>query len=93
MKPIRATLTKKQKDFLFSYFPKDNMFTSQEELDKIAEVFELNNGKSEEWYRLLRNAVVEYYHPKIDRAFRYMYSMQSVTTVIDYYKVKKGYQV
>jgi len=93
MKPIRATLTKKQRNFLSQYFPEDNMFTSQEEMDKIAEVFKLYNDKSEEWYRLLRNAVVEFYHPKINRVFRYMYSMQSVTAVIDYYKTKKGYSV
>ncbi len=69
------------------------MFTSQKEMDKIAEVLKLDNDKSEEWYRKLRNAVVEYYHPRINRIFKYMYSMQSVTAVIDYYKVKKGYSV
>ena len=93
MKTVRATLTKKQKEFLFKYFPEDNMFTSQEEMDKIAEVFKLDNNKPEEWYRLLRNAVVEFYHVRIDSNFKYMYSMQSVTAVIDYYKVQKGYPV
>ncbi len=93
MKPVRATLTKKQKDFLFQYFPEDNMFTSQKEIDKITEVLKLDSDKSEEWYRLLRGAVVEFYHPMIDQDFKCMYSMQSVTAVIDYYKVKKGYPV
>lgn len=93
MKTVRATLTKKQKEFLFKYFPEDNMFTSQEEMDKITEVFKLDNNKPEEWYRLLRNAVVEFYHVRIDSNFKYMYSMQSVTAVIDYYKVQKGYPV
>lgn len=93
MKPVRATLTTKQKNFLFYYFPEDNMFTSQKEMDKIAEVLKLDNDKPEEWYRKLRNAVVEFYHVRIDSNFKYMYSMQSVTAVIDHYKVMKGYPV
>ena len=93
MKPVRATLTKKQKNFLFYYFPEDRMFTSEEEIKKIADALKLEGDHPEEWYRKLRNAVVVFYHTRIDSNFKYMYSMQSVTAVIDHYKVKKGYPV
>lgn len=92
MKPPKITFTKSGKAFLDSYFPKDKMFTSKKEVKKIADTFFLWDKSL---YELsgLRNAVVEYYRDKIDENFDYMSSMQSITAVIDHFKIRQGGQV
>ena len=82
-------LGKNQKEFLRTYCPKDRMFTSEEEMIKIAGVFKLV-GKDYLQLTRLRNAVVQFYSEKEDFCIP---AMQSVTAVIDYYKTRKGYPV
>ena len=77
--------------FLKSYFPKNRMFTSTMEIDKVnknllksgKQIDELDTYEMQE----VRNAVVKFYDPFIIREddFKYMSSMQSVTAVIDFF--------
>ena len=75
--------------FLKSYFPKRRMFTSIMEIDKVnknllksgKQIDELDTSEMQE----VRNSVVKFYDHFITREddFKYMSSMQSVTSVID----------
>ena len=77
--------------FLKSYFPKNRMFTSIMEIDKVnknllksgKQIDELDTSEMQE----VRNSVVKFYDHFITReeGFKYMSSMQSVTTVIDFF--------
>lgn len=77
--------------FLKSYFPKNRMFTSIMEIDKVnknllksgKQIDELDTSEMQE----VRNSVVKFYDPFITREddFKYMSSMQSVTSVIDFF--------
>ena len=77
--------------FLKSYFPKNRMFTSIMEIDKVnknllksgKQIDELDTSEMQE----VRNSVVKFYDPFIIREddFKYMSSMQSVTAVIDFF--------
>ena len=77
--------------FLKSYFPKRRMFTSIMEIDKVnknllksgKQIDELDTSEMLE----VRNSVVKFYYHFITREddFKYMSSMQSVTTVIDFF--------
>ena len=77
--------------FLKSYFPKNRMFTSIMEIDKVnknllksgKQIDELDTSEMQE----VRNSVVKFYDHFIIREddFKYMSSMQSVTSVIDFF--------
>ena len=77
--------------FLKSYFPKRRMFTSIMEIDKVnknllksgKQIDELDTSEMLE----VRNSVVKFYYHFITREddFKYMSSMQSVTSVIDFF--------
>ena len=91
-------------DFLKNYKPSFRMFTSEEEIDLICETLKLPEMSFEERCRT-RNEVVRYYTELVeaeiiydennqykgrtDKCWELMNSMQSVTTVIDYYKYQK----
>lgn len=76
------------KNFLLNYIPANRIFTSQEEIKQICENLDLNS-KSKQELREIRNKVVEFYSPYIDKQYSenlehdYMNAMQSVTAVID----------
>ena len=91
-------MTEKQIQFLFNYVPKDNMFTSKEEIKLISETLGLNNMTYHDSLHF-RNDVVKYYSGlmeseiiledevykgRTDKFYDYMRAMQSVTTVIDH---------
>lgn len=80
-----AKLNELEYAFLRLYKPKDDMCTTFSEIKLIDKVFDLKDKTPEE-LGYLRNAVVKYYHGKKDA----MVSMQSVTSVIDHFKVMKG---
>lgn len=91
-------------EFLKSYKPANNMFTSEDEADLISETLNLCELSFEDRC-LTRNEVVRYYTELMDAEVIYdennqykgrtnkfwdlMQSMQSITTVIDYYKYQK----
>lgn len=91
-------------DFLNSYKPANDMFTSEDEADLISETLNLCELSFEERCRT-RNEVVRYYTElmeneiiyneigeykgRTDKYWDLIQSMQSVTTVIDYYKYQK----
>ena len=91
-------------NFLNSYKPANDMFTSEDEADLISETLNLCELSFEERTRT-RNEVVRYYTELMDGEVVYdengeykgrtnkfwdlMQSMQSITTVIDYYKYQK----
>jgi hypothetical protein len=79
-------LGKNQKEFLRTYCPEDRMFTSEEEMIKIANVLKLI-GKDYLQLSRLRNAVVQFYSEKEVFCIP---AMQSVTAVIDVYKLRAG---
>ena len=75
--------------FLSSYKPKDRSFTSNAEIKKITDVLGLDEMSASELTEA-RNNVVRYYSRKMDDGnFDFMPSLQSVTSVIDYVKVRK----
>lgn len=91
-------------DFLNSYKPANDMFTSEDEADLISETLNLCELSFEERCKT-RNDVVRYYTElmeneiiydetgeykgRTDKYWDLIQSMQSVTTVIDYYKYQK----
>ena len=77
-----------QKEFLKSYRPKNDMFTSNEECELIISKFNLPKLSLLEM-SLCRNAVVKFYSNLMKDNYDFMTSLQSVTSVIDYYS--KGY--
>lgn len=77
-----------QKEFLKSYRPKNDMFTSNEECELIISKFNLPKLSLLEM-SLCRNAVVKFYSNLMKDNYDFMSSLQSVTSVIDYYS--KGY--
>lgn len=77
-----------QKEFLKSYRPKNDMFTSNEECELIISKFNLPKLSLREM-SLCRNAVVKFYSNLMKDNYDFMTSLQSVTSVIDYYS--KGY--
>lgn len=77
-----------QKEFLKSYRPKNDMFTSNEECELIISKFNLPKLSLLEM-SLCRNAVVKFYSNLMKDNYDFMPSLQSVTSVIDYYS--KGY--
>lgn len=82
------TFTNEQIEFLNSYRPKDDMFTSTEECELVIEKLGLSNlslnGLCE-----CRNAVVRFYSNKRHAVCfeDYMIPMMSVTAVIDHYSM------
>ena len=77
-----------QTEFLKSYRPKNDMFTSNEECELIISKFNLPKLSLLEM-SLCRNAVVKFYSNLMKGNYDFMTSLQSVTAVIDYYS--KGY--
>lgn len=91
-------------EFLKNYKPASRMFTSEDEIDLISETLNLPDLDAEGRYRT-RNEVVRYYTELMDAEVIYdennqykgrtdkfwdlVNSMNSVTTVIDYYKYQK----
>lgn len=91
-------------EFLNNYKPVSRMFTSEDEIDLISKTLNLSELDDEGRCRT-RNEVVRYYTEMMDGEIIYdenneykyrtdkywdlINSMQSVTTVIDYYKYKK----
>lgn len=91
-------------NFLNSYKPANSMFTSEDEIDLISETLNLCELSFEDRCRT-RNEIVRYYTELMDAEVIYdengeykgrtnkfwdlMQSMQSITTVIDYYKYQK----
>jgi hypothetical protein len=91
-------------NFLNSYKPENRMFTSDDEIDLISETLNLPELDFDERTKI-RNEVVRYYTElmeneiiydengeykgRTDKYWDLMLSMQSVTTVIDYYKYQK----
>lgn len=91
-------------DFLKNYKPENQMFTSEDEIDLISETLNLPELDFEERCRT-RNEVVRYYTElmdaeviydennqykgRTDKFWELLNSMQSITTVIDYYKYQK----
>lgn len=91
-------------EFLKNYKPANRMFTSEDEIDLISETLNLPELDAEERCRT-RNEVVRYYDElmdaeviydengeykcRTDKYWELINSMQSVTTVIDYYKYQK----
>lgn len=90
--------------FLNDYKPENRMFTSEDEIDLISETLKLYELSYDERCKM-RNEVVRYYAELMENEIIYdengeykgrthkywdlMQSMQSVTTVIDYYKYQK----
>ena len=91
-------------NFLKNYKPASQMFTSEDEADLISETLNLCELSFEDRCRT-RNEIVRYYTELMDAEVIYdengeykgrtnkfwdlMQSMQSITTVIDYYKYQK----
>lgn len=90
-------------EFLKGYAPKNRMFTSEEEICLIADKLNLSNLTYEEsvntrnevvrFYDNLMDAEIIYnehgeYKGRTDKFWELVNSMNSVTTVIDYYKFK-----
>lgn len=84
------TFSNEQIEFLNSYCPKDDMFTSNEECKLVINALDLSSLTLDEM-RICRNAVVQFYSNKrhTNRLEDYMIPMMSVTAVIDHYS--KGY--
>lgn len=82
------TFSNEQIEFLNSYRPKDDMFTSNKECELVIEKLGLSN-LSLYGLRKCRNAVVQFYSNKrhTNCSEDYMTPMMSVTAVIDYYSM------
>lgn len=101
---MEATFTDVFYEFLKNYKPVSRMFTSEDEIDLISETLNLPELGFEERCRT-RNEVVRYYTELMDAEVIYdennqykgrtnkfwelLNSMNSVTTVIDFYKYQK----
>ena len=86
-------LTSDMKTFLKGYSPKEEHFTSIEEIHLVED--KLNIAKYSDNLRALRNSVVRFYDELIhedptnrNMVYAYMESMMSVTAVIDNYAYK-----
>jgi hypothetical protein len=88
MNETTFTFSNEQIEFLNSYCPKDDMFTSNEECELVIEKLGLSN-LSLRSLRECRNAVVQFYSNKrhTNRLDDYMTPMMSVTAVIDHYSM------
>ena len=88
MNETTFTFSNEQIEFLNSYRPKDDMFTSNEECELVIEKLGLSKLSL---YGLCecRNAVVRFYSNKrhADCLEDYMIPMMSVTAVIDHYSM------
>lgn len=99
-----AKLTESQLIFLVDYTPANRHFTSNEEVDKVAEVLNLKSFTDTEDMRAVRNSVVRFYS-KIQKNEMvidengdisnltskfddYQQAMMSVTAVIDHFMYK-----
>ena len=86
MNGTKFAFTESQLNFLNSYRPQNNMFTSVEECELVIDVLGL---KKLSLYDMVacRNAVVQFYTDKLDLSLPNdcMQSMMSVTAVIDHY--------
>lgn len=92
-------MTAEMKEFLFGYCPKDDMFTSAEEMQQIEEQLGLKEMDIE-GLCYTRDQVVDFYHEKMeerrlevcrdDKWYDLMTAMQSVTAVVDYAKIQLG---
>ena len=82
------TVSNEQIEFLNSYRPKDDMFTSNEECELVIEKLGLNKLSLYERCAC-RNAVVQFYSGKRHTSDLgdYMTPMMSVTAVIDHYSM------
>lgn len=96
-------MTQEAQDFLREYTPKNNMYTSKEEIELISNELGLE-GMTTEDFQSLRNEVVGLYTELLDeniivddkgeyvgrteKYWRLMNAMQSVTAVIDHYIYK-----
>lgn len=90
-------------DFLIKYQPKDNHFTSKDEMKMICSFFCLDNMSTDE-IRNLRNNIVEFYSKLMDNEiiyddngeydgrtaqfWKYLYAMESVICAIDYFGIE-----
>lgn len=104
----RAAGSSSLKGFLLSYKPEDDMFTSQAEMDLIADKLKFSS-LSVEQLRETRNEVVRIYENAMDKEilydnngdyagrsekyFDYNQGMMSVTAVIDNELFKRGREV
>lgn len=88
MNETTFTFSNEQIEFLNSYRPKDDMFTSNEECELVIEKLGLSN-LSLRGLRECRNTVVKFYSDKwhTNRLEDYMTPMMSVTAVIDHYSM------
>ncbi len=75
-------LTDSQREFLRTYKPESQMFTSEKEIELITEKLGLKN-KPTEYLQSIRNEVVEFY--SVDD----IVPMWSITAVIDFFKSVK----
>lgn len=92
-------MTPDKKDFLKEYCPKDNMFTSKEEVKLVTDALGLEDMSIEELCQT-RDKVVLFYlvledeeykeNGITDKLYSYMTAMQSVTTVIDEEEINRG---
>lgn len=84
--------------WLKDYQPKDEHFTSFEEIAMISEKLGLE-GMSDEQVQEKRNEVVMFYHnlkkneADREKAWNYSTAMMSVTAAIDYVKTQRGMEV
>ena len=101
---MEAIFTEVFYEFLKNYKPASRMFTSEDEIDLISETLNLPDLDAE-GRCITRNEVVRYYTELMDAEVIYdennqykgrtdkfwdlVNSMNSVTTVIDYYKYQK----
>lgn len=101
---MEVTFTDVFYEFLKNYKPVSRMFTSEDEIDLISETLNLPELDFEERCRT-RNEVVRYYTElmdaeviydennqykgRTDKFWELLNSMNSVTTVIDFYKYQK----
>ena len=86
-------LTSDMKTFLKSYSPKEEHFTSIEEIHLVEDKLNIPNYNDN--LRALRNSVVQFYDELINEdpnnrntTYAYMESIMSVTAVIDNYAYK-----
>lgn len=84
-----------QIDFLTNYCPKDDFFTSNNEIELICDNLEFL-GKTIDEFRAIRNSVVKFYtelkdnelnieKKRTDKYWKFHNAMMSVTAVIDNY--------
>ena len=103
MKSSLIEFKNEQIEFLTSYCPKDDFFTSSEEIEIIRNNLEIL-GKTIDELRTIRNSVVKFYTKlkdnelniegkHTDKFWKFHTAMMSVTAVIDNYIYKLGDEV